>query len=62
MFSKTKCLLVIIDVQLRRGIHRARGLEGNPHKVLAQHAGENAVAEGAVLIEDFIDNVLYIIS
>ena len=43
---------------LRSGVGGARGLEGDAHKVLAQHVGEDGLAQRAVLGEHLVHNVL----
>jgi hypothetical protein len=50
--------VVVVDVQHGVRVGLARGLEGDAYKVLAKHVGKDRGAEGAVLIEDLVDNVL----
>jgi hypothetical protein len=52
-------VLVIVDVQLGIRVRGASGLECNADKVLAENVVEDAVAEAAVFVEDFVDDVLY---
>jgi uncharacterized UPF0146 family protein len=52
-------VLVIVDVQLGIRVRGASGLERNSDKVLAEDVVEDAVAEGAVFVKDFVDDVLY---
>jgi hypothetical protein len=50
--------LVIVDVELCIGVYSASGLESDTHVVLADDIVEDAVTEGAVLVEYFIQDIL----
>ena len=50
--------VVVVDVQLGIGVGGARGLEGDANEVLAEHVGEDAAAQRAILVEHLVDNVL----
>lgn len=49
--------VVVVDIELGSGVSCTCCAEGNAYKVLAENATEDAVAEGAILGEDLIDDV-----
>lgn len=49
--------IVVIDVQLGIGIGLTCLIESNADKVLAKNPGEDRAAQGAILVEDFIDDI-----
>ena len=51
--------LVVIDVELRIGIGCTSSFEGNSDEVLADNPGENTITQGAILVEDFIHDILF---
>ena len=51
--------VVVVDVELRVRSGLLGGVESNADEVLSKDTGEDRVAEGAVLSEDLVDNVLY---
>lgn len=50
--------LVIVDVELCIGVCSASSLESDTHVVLTDDIVEDAVTEGAVLVEDFVQDIL----
>ena len=52
--------VVVVNVQLGVGSGLLGGVEGNADELLAQDLGEDGVAEGTVLSEDLVDDVLLI--
>jgi hypothetical protein len=50
--------LVIVDVQLGIGVDGPGGLEGDAHVVFTDDFVEDAVAQGAVFVEDLVQDVL----
>lgn len=50
--------VVLVDIQQGVGVGLMRRLEGDADEVLAEHLRENAVPEGAVFVEDLVDDVL----
>ena len=56
--GERKNSLVVVDVQLGVGVGSTGGLESDAHVVLTNDLVEVAVTEGAVLVEDFVDDVL----
>lgn len=52
--------VVVVDVQLSIGIRGPGGAESDADKVLAEDLREDGGTEGAVFVEDLIDNVLII--
>lgn len=50
--------VVIVDVQLGIRVGLSRGLESNADEVLAKNTGEDRIAKGAILVEDFVHDVL----
>lgn len=51
-------LLVVIDVKLCIRVCSTSRLESDPHKVLADNIVKDTVAQGTILVEDFIQNIL----
>lgn len=49
--------LVVIDIQFALGIRLLGRLESNADKVLAEDVVEDGAAEGAVFVEDLVDDV-----
>lgn len=54
--------VVVVNVQLRRGIREARGAEGDADVGLAEDVGEGRAANCAVVVESFVYDVLCIVS
>lgn len=50
--------VVIVNVQLRIGISFAGSFESDANEVLAQDVREDRLAQGTVLVEDFVHDVL----
>lgn len=50
--------VVVVDVQLRIRVRLARRLERDAHEVLAKHLREYGAAEGSVLVEDLVYDIL----
>lgn len=50
--------VVVVDVENGVRVRLAGGLEGDADKVLAEDLREDGLAEGAVLVEHFVDDVL----
>lgn len=56
--GEKKNSLVVVDVQLGVRVRSTGGLESDAHVVLTNDLVEVAVTEGAVLVEDFVDDIL----
>lgn len=54
--------VVVVDVELGRGVSGTSGLEGNADVVLADDLHPVALPESTVLVEDLVGDVLPIIS
>ena len=50
--------VVVVDVEFRLGVGGARGFEGGLDEALAEDVVEDGFAEGAVFVEDLVDDVL----
>lgn len=50
--------VIIVDIQLRVRVGRARRLECNRDEALAEDVRENGRAQGSVLVEDLVHDVL----
>lgn len=54
--------LEVVDVELRSWVCSTSCFESDPHKVFSKEIVEDAIAEGAILFENFVYNVLNLIS
>jgi hypothetical protein len=53
--------IIVVDVELGIWIRRMGCVEGNRDKVLTQHVGEDGAAQRAILVENFVYDVLWCI-
>lgn len=58
--GRVKVVVVDVTLSIRSGL--LGGLESDADKVLTQDTGEDGVAEGTVLGEDLVDDVLWYVS
>lgn len=54
--------LVVVDVELGIWVCSTSRFEGDPHKVFAENIVEDTVTKGAILVENFVYNVLRLVS
>ena len=50
--------VVVVDVELGRGIRLTGSLESDGNEFLAKDSRVNRVSQGSVLVEDLVDDVL----
>ena len=50
--------LTVVDVKLGIGIGSTSGFECNGDKVFAEDIGKDRRSQGAIFIEDLVDNIL----
>ena len=54
--------LVVVDVELCIWVCSTSCFESDPHKVFAEDSKEDTVTKGTILVENFVYNVLRVIS
>lgn len=54
--------LVVVDVELGIWVCCTSCFESDPHKVFAENIVEDTVTKGAILVENFVYNVLRLVS